>query len=573
MTHFLRKSARRLAEQTRTPRTSASKCPHLHVEALEGRVVPRITIPNLDYAGDGIVAHRLDLHLPDDYASTSPVPVIVWIHGGGWQSGSKADWRPAQPFVDRGYAVASVNYRLTSAPDSAIHPAQIHDVKAAVRWLRANAEAYNLDGHRIGAWGSSAGGHLAALLGTTSGLEDLDGEVGSHLDQASRVRAVIDYYGPSDLWTMWQQPGFESHGAPGSPESRLLGATLRDNPDLAAYASPTTYVSVDDPAFLIVHGTNDRVVPPQQSELLHEYLVGTGLQSSVHFLEGAGHGGPQFISPAVEELAAEFFENHLRSLGNLTLTPRNVPAGLVGFNFTLEQAGGVTTGVLVLPEADGPYPGVVLNHGRGGSAQGFGFTNAVRFAQAGYVAIAPTYTFSTGQVWNNAENRRRVHAVVDILASRPEFAPGRVAMYGNSMGAILTIAIAQEYDFLRVAGITAGGLTKGGQPPVERVREIDAPFSVHHGTADMTVPIEMAQTFRDYLAASGIEHEYHEYEGVGHNLWQVRAGQVFSRMLAFFNDRLAPGGSPAPNPSGRPFFVDVLDDHILLTLAVERKKP
>lgn len=555
-------TAARLLEQLRNwltgraPRsTYARRSTRLGMEPLEGRVIPRLTFPNLDYAGDGITAHLLDLHVPDDYQSRAPLPVIVWIHGGAWQAGSKANWGPAQPFVERGYAVASINYRLTGPPDSSIHPAQIEDSKAAVRWLRGHAADYNLDPARFASWGDSAGGHLAAMLGTTGGVEGLDGTVGEYLDQSSRVRAVVDFYGPTDLWSMWQQPGGEWHGDPGSPESRLIGATLRDNPDLAAYASPSTYVSRDDPPFLIVHGTNDPLVPPQQSQLLHDYLTSAGVASSVTFLEGAGHGGPPFTSPTVEQMVADFLENNLRSLGTLTLTPRSVPAGLVGFDFTLEQATGTTTGVLVIPEAGGPFPGVVVNHGRGGNAQGFGLTNAVRFAEAGYIAIAPTYTHSTLNSWNNAENRRRVQAVVDILDSLPEFADGQLAMYGNSMGAFLTIVVAQEYDFLQAAGITAGGVVARGEPPADRVAEIDAPFSIHHGTADTTVPVKMARILRKYLGAGETEFEYYEYEGVGHNLWQERSELVFSRMIAFFDSHR----DLAPAPGRRRFVSGALN--------------
>src|SRR5262245_40523447 len=136
-------------------------------------------------------------------------------------------------------------------------------------------------------------------------------------------------------------------------------------------------------------------------------------------------------------------------------------------------------------------------------------------------------------------------------------------MYGNSMGAFLTIVVAQEYDGFRVAGITAGGVREGGDPPAERVGEIDAPFSIHHGTADTTVPIRLARTFRDYLSAAGIEHAYYEYEGVGHNLWQVQSDLVFSRMIAFFNQYTSPGGAPgaggSPGGGGAAPFGDPAD--------------
>ena len=142
----------------------------------------------------------LDLYIPD--GATKP-PLIVWVHGGAWRAGSKAK-PPALWMLERGYAVASISYRLSQ---QAVFPAQIHDCKAAIRWLRAHASKYGYDAERIGAWGASAGGHLVALLGTSSGVKELEGDLGYN-DQSSRVQAVVDYFGPTDVTAMSKFPAF-----------------------------------------------------------------------------------------------------------------------------------------------------------------------------------------------------------------------------------------------------------------------------------------------------------------------------------------------------------------------------
>lgn len=248
-----------------------------------------ITHRDLAYVVDGHARQKLDLYLPRKPVST-PLPVIIWVHGGGWQNGSK-DRCPALRlgFPARGYAIASIGYRLT---DSAIFPAQIQDVKAAIRWLRAHAREYGLDPTRFAAWGSSAGGHLVALLGTAGDVPDY--ETGPHLDQSSRVQAVIDFFGPSDFLRFVETPGYASHRQPGAPEAKLIGGRITDHPDRAAAVSPVTYVTRDDPPFLILHGSADPVVPVNQSESLHAALRKAGVDSTLHILPGAGHGGPAF---------------------------------------------------------------------------------------------------------------------------------------------------------------------------------------------------------------------------------------------------------------------------------------
>ncbi|MEQ9409118.1 MAG: alpha/beta hydrolase fold domain-containing protein [Fuerstiella sp.] len=260
---------------------------------------------DLAYVKDGHERQLLDLYRPIE--SDGPAPVVIWIHGGAWRAGSK-DSCPAIPLVSRGFVVASINYRLSG---QATFPAQIHDCKAALRWLRTNSKQLGIDPQRFGVWGSSAGGHLAALLGTSGGVAALEGELG-HQDASSRVQAVCDWFGPIDLLLMNQQAGdlgTLNHDAPNSPESLLLGGTLPDVPEKAKIASPLTYVSEDDPEFLIVHGDQDPLVSWKQSQLLHDALSAAGVRSDFTIIRGAGHG--RFADPAITEASLSFFERVL----------------------------------------------------------------------------------------------------------------------------------------------------------------------------------------------------------------------------------------------------------------------
>lgn len=232
---------------------------------------------------------RLDLFLP---SGTPPFPVVVWVHGGGWQSGDKALARGHHTLRqrDRGYAVASIEYRLS---DEAVFPAQIQDCKAAIRWLRQNAATYGLDPGRIAAWGSSAGGHLVALLGTAAGVPELQDLAQGNGSQSDAAQAVVDWYGPTDFL---QLSG--DHHDERSPESKLLGCDIDDCPSRVALANPITYVDRRDPPFFIQHGSRDATVDPIQSALLHAALVASSVPSTHTLIEGAGHGGPEFSTAA-----------------------------------------------------------------------------------------------------------------------------------------------------------------------------------------------------------------------------------------------------------------------------------
>ncbi|MGH7587088.1 MAG: alpha/beta hydrolase fold domain-containing protein [Gemmatimonadota bacterium] len=265
----------------------------------------------MTYCRTGGIDLRIDLFFPGSSAPAR-APAALFLHGGGWVAGDKgeSDWlqRIREPLLERGFVVASANYRL--AP-SHPWPAQIEDAKCAIRFLRAQSEAYGIDDRRLGAWGTSAGGHLAAMLGATDAGAGFEGD-GGHASQSSRVQAVVDFYGPADLtdgeaWPAGQSLHLEV----------VFGTSDLDSPVLAG-ASPTTHVTRDDPPFLILHGDRDPQVPARQSELLFQRLGATGVPAELVIVENARHGlepvGGE-IRPSEEELVekvVEFFETNLR---------------------------------------------------------------------------------------------------------------------------------------------------------------------------------------------------------------------------------------------------------------------
>lgn len=266
---------------------------------------------DLAYAGTDNPRQRLDLLLPAATPS-EPLPLVVFIHGGAWQGGDKrTGLRRIAPLVASGnYVAASVGYRLSG---EATWPAQIHDCKAAIRWLRANAERYHIDPARIGLIGPSAGGHLVAVLGTSSDVDAMNGQLGDHLDQPMEVTCVVDLFGPTDLLKMMEKPGRNpalDHNSPRSPESRLIGGAIQDNQQKAATANPITYVTADDPPFLMVHGTHDPLVPISQSKLLQDALHEVEVPATLITIERGGHG--QGFPPEAYAATTRFFDHHLR---------------------------------------------------------------------------------------------------------------------------------------------------------------------------------------------------------------------------------------------------------------------
>jgi acetyl esterase/lipase len=273
---------------------------------------------DIPYA-DKSPTQKLDIYLPDN--GNGPFPVIATLHGGAWMFGDKGDEmnRPFLEGLKRGYAVACINYRLS---DEAHFPSQIHDCKTAIRYLRTNASIYRLDGGKIGAWGASAGGHLAALLGTAARVRELDDPSMRNIRTrfSCSVQAVVVWYGPvADFLTMDDELvesglGPAGHSKRNSPESKLLGRKLTDIPALVKFASPMTYIKRRVPPFLLQHGLKDEVVPVQQAIRFTEQMkkIAGENKATLEILDDATHGDPLLITPRNINRVLDFFDLHLK---------------------------------------------------------------------------------------------------------------------------------------------------------------------------------------------------------------------------------------------------------------------
>lgn len=262
-------------------------------------------------------AQKLDIYIPDE--GNGPFPVILSIHGGAFKGGDKGDGQVNSMLegLKKGFAVVSINYRLSG---EAIWPAQIQDVKAAIRWIKANSKKYKLNSEKIAAWGGSAGGHLSAMAGTSGDVKELEDLSQGNADQSSRVQAVVDWFGPTDFLKM-DEHGKESkvanpqvHSVPDSPESQLIGKNLQDAPDLVRAANPETYISRDDPPFLIQHGLNDPLVPYPQSVNFAKKLEQTiGKENvTIELFPETGHGGPAFQTEKNLNKVFAFLDKYLK---------------------------------------------------------------------------------------------------------------------------------------------------------------------------------------------------------------------------------------------------------------------
>jgi len=252
--------------------------------------------------------HRLllDLYLPQSQKNPQ---LLVWIHGGAWRAGSKSNM-PLIPLVKQGFAVASVEYRLSPV---AKFPAQIHDIKAAIRFLRGSASKYGYDAKKIGILGSSAGGHLVALMGVTNQHRELEGDLGAFDQESSNVDAIVDYYGPTNFMTILDQS--TPHGL--SVRVPALELLLGDRPEntvrLAKLASPVFHVDAQDPPLLIIHGDQDPQVPINQSHELHGAYKKRGRDVTFEVIHGGAHGGPEFFDKQHIKLVESFLRKHLNS--------------------------------------------------------------------------------------------------------------------------------------------------------------------------------------------------------------------------------------------------------------------
>ncbi|MDJ0522530.1 MAG: alpha/beta hydrolase fold domain-containing protein [Planctomycetota bacterium] len=426
---------------------------------------------DLTYATVGSKELKLDLYRPEN--ATGKEPLVVWIHGGGWRRGNKRNCQ-LRWMTEHGYAVASIQYRLSG---EAIWPAQIHDCKGAIRWLRANASRLGFDATRVGVGGSSAGGHLAALLGTSGGVAALEGTVGGNADQSSRVQAVYDQFGPADFSTM---------GRGGGAVGQLLGGAPAEKPEAARLASPTSHVTQDDPPFLIAHGARDRLVPLDQSRRLTALLEKAGVPVTLRVYEEAGHGGPAFGRQSHRAIVRAFFDQHLKGATSTSTPTVTAPSRTIA---TWSAKGRHATARLehtvlrdekrqkdlqvrvTYPTSEGRFPVLVWSHGAGGSKEAYG-PLVDHWATHGFVVIQATHADSRKLARQRgglermfagfADRPKDVTLVLDSLTTlakrmkdwRGTFDTQAIGVGGHSFGA---------HTSQLVGGVTTGGVTSGAR--------------------------------------------------------------------------------------------------------------
>jgi len=272
------------------------------------------TYSNVDYVGDGSTKHKLDIYIPAGVSS--PTATVVHIHGGAFMMGSKgvSEQPSFQNLYNNGYICVDINYRYSS---DSIWPAQVYDCKAAIRYLKANAELYHIDTCKIGAIGESAGGYLVAMLGTTGQVASLEGLHLGNTHVTSRVHAIVDLFGPINFLTMDAEAaalGFTINtNSATSPESRLMGAAVQTIPELVTLANPTTYITNDDAAFFISAGSLDTNIPYTQGQNFNNALVPVigSENSSFELIVGAGHGGSVWHNTTQDAKYLAFFNENL----------------------------------------------------------------------------------------------------------------------------------------------------------------------------------------------------------------------------------------------------------------------
>ncbi|WP_026969868.1 alpha/beta hydrolase [Algoriphagus terrigena] len=260
---------------------------------------------NISYQGDTLKKHLLDIYLPAN--ATGKLPLVIWVHGGGWLSNDKyADMgymkETIKELMNKGYALASIDYRFST---QATFPAQMLDCNAAISYLVDNAEKYGLATDRMALMGFSAGGHLASMVGLSNN-NDVEEFYNPGTNRKFSFKAVVDFYGPADL-TLF--PGAIDSK---SPEALLIGAAPLDRPDLAKVASPVSYVDEKDPPFLIIHGEKDDLVSPTQSHLLNSWLQVKGVPTELIVVKGAPHFGVEFDAPEIRTAVFSFLEKNLK---------------------------------------------------------------------------------------------------------------------------------------------------------------------------------------------------------------------------------------------------------------------
>ncbi|MFN8257114.1 MAG: alpha/beta hydrolase [Bacteroidales bacterium] len=271
------------------------------------KIFPKGTVlhANIPYNNDTLHKHLLDIYLPAGVKGN--IPVVIWVHGGGWLSNDKyADMgymvKTVEAIINSGFALVSIDYRFST---QAVFPAQIQDCNKAIGFIYENAQKYSLDKNRMALIGFSAGGHLATLTGLSKN-NNVPEFFMPESSKSFNFKAVVDFYGPADLMLF---PGSVDAK---SPEAILIGAAPLDRPDLAKKASPITWVDKNDPPFLIIHGENDNMVPLIQSKLLHSWLNVVGVQNELIIVKGAPHFGEMFDVDEIRTKVINFLKDKLK---------------------------------------------------------------------------------------------------------------------------------------------------------------------------------------------------------------------------------------------------------------------
>lgn len=256
---------------------------------------------DVEYAAVGDVALKLDIYRPQEAKNA---PLVIWVHGGAWRAGSK-NRVPVARLLDHGFAIASVDYRLSPV---ASFPAQVHDIKAAIRFLRTHADRFHFDSKRFVVAGSSAGGHLAALVGVTNGVVELEGNVGDHVGESSDVQGVVSFYGAANLQSILSQSTPHGLSVRVPALELLLGGQPDQKAELAKLASPVAHVDVSDPPLLLIHGDQDPQMPINQAHELHGKYKQLGLSVEFEVVHGGAHGGKGFFEKNMLDRVAEYLK-------------------------------------------------------------------------------------------------------------------------------------------------------------------------------------------------------------------------------------------------------------------------
>jgi acetyl esterase/lipase len=283
---------------------------------------------DVDCAGDSMIYHKLDIYLPE--VQKEKYPVVIAIYGSAWMANNLKEgvmFSIGKSLLDAGFAVVCPNHRSSR---DALFPAQIHDIKAVIKYVRANAGKYSLDTSFIGITGFSSGGHLASLAGTSGNVRqykigsatiDIEGNVGQYLNYSTKVDAVVDWFGPIDLLTIdscRHEKIFDENNA---PEVMLMGCPMLQNKEKYMLANPMTYIDANDPPFLIFHGDKDNLVPYCQSELLYSALNKSGVPTKYILVPGAGHG-PGLFEDDYYKMMTDFFMENMKKKQNRNINQK-----------------------------------------------------------------------------------------------------------------------------------------------------------------------------------------------------------------------------------------------------------